>query len=141
MILTAGLQALLATQVQAQSRCERVREVKACVSTTSELDRYQRQISSSDSSIKLRQSLNSVFQSINGRNLVLYYLGRHDLKIQFKGDDVTVVFNGEVSNDVKICFEACPGEGKVAWYSDTHGEFKKIRNGLSVGGYEFKVVD
>jgi len=131
--------ALFSIGAQAQSRCERVREVRGCVSSFSDLDRHQKQMDKVDKSIQLRQSVTGVFKDVNGKDLVLTYFGRHELRIDFTSREVAVTYNGERTNDVSLCYEACPGEGKITWYNDKHGEFKRIKNGLSVGGYEFKI--
>lgn len=129
----------LAVQAHAQSRCERVREVRGCVGSYADLDREQKKMDQLDPQIQLRKSVTGVFKDVNGKDLVLEYFGRHELRIDFTAKAVAVTYNGEKTRDVKLCYEACPTEGKVTWYHDKHGEFKRIRDGLSVGGYEFKI--
>lgn len=126
-------------QAQAQSRCERVREVRGCVGSFADIDREQKKMDELDKSIQLRKSIQGVFKDINGKDLVMSYFGRHQLRIDYNSKNVAVTYNGEKTSDVKLCYEACPTEGKVTWFHDKHGEFKRIRDGLSVGGYEFKI--
>lgn len=129
----------LGLSVQAQSRCERVREVKGCVGSIADIDREQKKIDEVDPSLQLKKSVISVFKDVNGKELAMSYFGRHELRIDFNSKDVAVTYNGQKASEVNLCYEACPGEGKVTWYSDQHGEFKRIQGGISVGGHEFKI--
>lgn len=123
----------------AQSRCQSNEGVRGCVASFQDVEREQKRVSAKDPTLNLKKSVTGVFKDVNGKDLVLDYLGRHSLRIDIDTEDVTVTYNGEVSKDIKICYEACPNEGKVVWYDDKYGEFQKISKGLSVGGYQFKL--
>lgn len=129
---------------EARAKCDgHTKPVQGCMFTLKDLEREQSKLNQVDDSFNLKSSLKNLFSGVNGKLLAFDHLvmGRYTLKIDMTSTKVNVTLNGRPARDTEMCFKVCPGKKSITWFNDERGEFRKIANGLSVGGYKFLIEE
>lgn len=140
--VTALLVGGIGKMAHAQSRCEISQSVRGCVKSLDQLAREQQKNEPKLGSINVNKSFHSLVSEVNGKNLKLdHWSGSYVMKISASKDDVKLELNGERIKGEQLCFEVCANEDKVTWYHPEQGVIKRAKNGLTVDGRYFKIVN